>query len=120
QHGYLHNHGPHALYRGGAGIEVLAELGVSYHGQTPSLRGVATRNGRVFTLPVGGRSLLTTRLFGVRARVEAGRQLLALRKVDPSDSRTVREWLDTEFAEPAARDYVEALIRLATYANAPA
>lgn len=119
-HGYLHNHGPHALYRGGAGIEVLAELGVSYHGQTPSLRGVATRNGRVFTLPVGGRSLLTTRLFGVRARVEAGRQLLALRKVDPSDSRTVREWLDTEFAEPAARDYVEALIRLATYANAPA
>jgi phytoene dehydrogenase-like protein len=31
----------------------------------------------------------------------------------------VREWLDQEFEQPAAREYIEAIIRLATYANAP-
>ncbi|WP_343392480.1 FAD-dependent oxidoreductase [Candidatus Amarobacter glycogenicus] len=118
-HGYFHNRGPHALYLGGAAAQVLAELDVSYTGRSPDLSGVAVRNGRAYTLPTSAKSMLTTRLFGVRARLEAGRQLLALRRVDPSDHRTVRQWLDAGFAEPAARDYVAALIRLSTYADAP-
>ncbi len=117
--GYLHNMGPHALYSGGAGVDVLAELGVEYTGSSPDLGGVAVRNGRAFTLPTSGRTLATTRLFGVRSRLEAGRQLLALRKPQEADGRTVRDWLNASFAEPAARDYVEAIVRLSTYANAP-
>lgn len=117
--GYLHNMGPHALYRGGSAEAVLADLEIAYTGRTPSLAGVAVRNGRTFSLPVGGRSLLSTRLFGIRARVEAGRQLYSLRHGYPGDTRTVQEWLDGEFAQPAARDYAAALIRLATYSNAP-
>src|SRR6186713_2261160 len=119
KNGYIHNCGPHALYRGGAGEEVLRELGVEYTGNTPDLNGIAVRRGRTFTLPVGGRSMLTTRLFGVRARVEAGRQALALRKVSTDVTRTVSRWLAEEFREPAAREYLQALIRLGTYANAP-
>ena len=97
-HGYFHNRGPHALYLGGAAAQVLAELDVSYTGRSPDLYGVAVRNGRAYTLPTSAKSMLTTRLFGVRARLEAGRQLLALRRVDPSDHRTVRQWLDAGFA----------------------
>ena len=119
KNGYIHNFGPHALYRGGPGEDVLRELGVEYSGNTPDLDGIAVRRGRAFTLPVGGRSMLTTRLFGVRARVEAGRQALALRKASPDESRTVSQWLADEFREPAAREYLQALIRLGTYANAP-
>lgn len=117
--GYLHNFGPHALYRGSTGFEVLRELGVSFTGGTPDVAGVAIRKGRGYTLPTSARTMLTTRLFGVRARLEAGRQMLALRKITQDDRRTVREWLDQEFEQPAAREYVEAIIRLATYANAP-
>lgn len=116
--GYLHNMGPHALYPGGEGVAVLAELGVAYTGNRPDLAGVAVRRGRAFALPVGGRSLLTTRMFGVRARLEAGRQLLALPKTPADDTRTLAEWLATEFTQPAARDYASALGRVATYSNA--
>jgi phytoene dehydrogenase-like protein len=116
--GFLHNMGPHALYPGGSAEQVLAELGVTYTGRKPDLAGVAIRNGRAFTLPVGGRSLVTTRLFGVRARVEAGKQLFALQRGMDGDTRTVAEWLET-FSQPASRDYAAALIRVATYGNAP-
>ena len=102
--GYLHNFGPHALYRGSTGLEVLRELGISFTGGTPDVAGVAIRRGRPYTLPTGARTMLATRLFGVRARVEAGRQMLALRKITGDDRRTVREWLDHEFEQPAARE----------------
>lgn len=35
--GYFHDMGPRALYRGGAAVEVLAELGISYSGHAPDL-----------------------------------------------------------------------------------
>ncbi len=116
--GYLHNMGPHALYPGGNAESVLAELGVGFTGRKPDLAGVAVRGGRTYTLPAGGRSLMTTRLFGVRARIEAGRQLLALQRGFPNDTRTVAEWL-AEFSNPVARDYVAALLRVGCYADAP-
>jgi len=117
--GYRHNRGPHALYRGGAAEAVLAELGVSYTGTSPSLSGVAYHRGRTYALPVNGRSMATTRLFGLRSRVEASRLLLSLRKVAPTDTRTISEWLDQESSQPTARAYVEAIVRLSCYANAP-
>ncbi|MGE0601100.1 MAG: phytoene desaturase family protein [Dehalococcoidia bacterium] len=116
--GYYHNMGPHALYPAGAGLEVLTELGIRYTGGSPDVKGVAVRNGRAYTLPTSGRTMVSTRLFGVRARLEAGRQLLAMGRPHEQSATTVREWLDT-FSEPAARDYLEAIVRLATYSNAP-
>jgi phytoene dehydrogenase-like protein len=117
RNGYLHNLGPHALYQGGSATSVLEELGVSYFGGRPDVQGVAVRRGKTFRLPVGGRSLLTTRLFGVRARVEAAQQLLVLRRA-AQDAQPMREWL-SGVSQPAAREYIEAITRLATYANAP-
>lgn len=118
QQGYRHNLGPHALYAGGAGVSVLDELGVRYPGNQPDLAGVAVRNGKTFTLPVAGRSLMTTRLLGMRSRVEAGTHLAGLRK-RTDDGRTVAAYLRDDFKQEGARQYVEALIRLTTYADAP-
>src|SRR5690606_35377374 len=111
----------HAFYQGGEGVEVLAELGVTYTGATPNVAGSAIRNGRLFTMPAGGRSLMTTRLLGMRDRVEAARLLFAFRKLAGEAPRgiSVTQWLDSEGHQQAARQYVEALIRLSSYANAP-
>lgn len=117
--GYLHNMGPHALYQGGAGVEVLAELGVAYTGNSPVLGGVAVRSGRAFTLPASARSMVATRLFGLGARLQASSHLFSLRNITASDHRTVREWLDSKVSDPGAREFLEALFRLATYSNAP-
>lgn len=119
--GVLHNLGPHAFYRGGAAEEVLAELGVTFTGGNPNGMGVAIRNGRLAALPRDARTMLTSRLFRLRDRAEAGTQLMTLRGGDPEvlRGRTVARYLRDEFHHDASRDYVEAVVRLATYANAP-
>jgi phytoene dehydrogenase-like protein len=120
--GFLFNRGAHALYRGFAGELALADLGVTYNGKLATQAGsAALRGGRKHVLPVGASGMLTTRLFGMRARLEATHFLAGLRGLDPApfDTMTVREWLDGHLHQPAARDYVEALFRLSGYVNAP-
>src|SRR2546428_4044375 len=69
QEGFYLNIGPHALYRGGRGIEVLRELGVEPHGRVPSVSGAfAVKDGAKHTFPAGAVSLLTTSLFGLSAK----------------------------------------------------
>ena len=64
QDGFYLNIGPHALYRGGRGIEVLGELGVKVQGRVPSVSGgFAVKGGTRHTFPAGILSLLTTSLF---------------------------------------------------------
>jgi phytoene dehydrogenase-like protein len=120
--GFLFNRGAHALYRGFAGARALADLGVTYAGNYREAGSAALRRGRRHILPAGAVGMLTTRLFGMRARLEATHFLAGIRGLDaaPFDSVTVREWLDSHFRQPAARDFVEALFRVSGYANAPA
>lgn len=119
--GVLHNLGPHAFYRGGAAEEVLADLGVTFRGRSPNGMGVALRGGRSAALPRDARTMLTSRLFRLRDRAEAGAQMMTLRRADPESmrGRTVARYLREELVHDTSRDYVEAIIRLATYANAP-
>ena len=119
--GVLHNLGPHAFYRGGAAEEVLSELGVTFTGGSPNGMGVVLRDGRTAVLPRDARTMLTSRLFRLRDRAEAGARMMTLRGADPESmrGRTAARYLREEFAHDASRDYVEAIIRLATYANAP-
>lgn len=119
--GVLHNLGPHAFYRGGAAEEVLADLGVIFTGSSPNGMGVCLRGGRTAALPRDARTMLTSRLFRLRDRAEAGARMMTLRGADPESmrGRTVARYLREEFTHDISRDYVEAVIRLATYANAP-
>jgi phytoene dehydrogenase-like protein len=120
--GFSFNLGPHALYRHGAAATVLHELGVAYTGKLPALSGAyAIRRGAKQTLPQGFVSLLTTGLLGLPAKLEVMRLLGALSKIDASriTHSSVREWLAQTLRQDEARQLVEALLRLATYANEP-
>jgi phytoene dehydrogenase-like protein len=122
QDGYLLNFGPHALYRGGRGIEVLEELGVAVHGKMPSVSGAfAVKGGVKHTFPAGFVSLLTTSLFGPAAKFETARLLAALSKIDAGAVANVslRDWVDSNISHEAVREFLLTTFRIATYTNAP-
>jgi phytoene dehydrogenase-like protein len=116
------NIGPHALYRGGQGIKVLRELDVQFNGGVPIASGAyAVENGTKHALPGGFVSLLTTSLLRLPAKLETARLLASFQKIDAHALQhvTVRHWLDDAIRQPAVRRLVQALFRVATYANAP-
>lgn len=120
--GFSFNLGPHALYRRGAAAVALRELDVTYTGKLPALTGAyAIQRGAKQTLPQGLVSLLTTGLLGLPAKLEMVRLLGALGKIDARQIRhlSVREWLAQTLRQDESGQLVEALFRLATYANEP-
>jgi len=122
QEGFYLNIGPHALHRGGRGIEVLRELGIEPHGRVPSVSGAfAVKDGAKHTFPAGAVSLLTTSLFGLSAKLEAARLLASIGRIDGNRFMgiSVREWLDRTLSHSEVKDFVLAAFRVATYANAP-
>ncbi len=122
QDGFYLNIGPHALYRGGRGLEVLGELGVKVQGRVPSVSGgFAVKGGTKHTFPAGTVSLLTTGLFNLSAKLETARLLASLAKIDGNAvmNMSVREWLDAEISHADVKDFLLAVFRVSTYANAP-
>src|SRR5947199_1641978 len=122
QDGFHFNIGPHALYRGGRGIEILRELGVTPSGRMPAVSGAfAIKDNTRHTFPSGITSLLTTGLFGLSAKLEAMRWLASLAKIDAGSLMHVslREWLDRHITHREVQDFLMAAIRIATYTNAP-
>jgi phytoene dehydrogenase-like protein len=121
--GFRFNIGPHALYRRSHGVEVLKDLGVSFSGRAPNASGgYAIDGGAKHALPGGFLSLLTTGLFGLSAKLETGRLLAALGRIDPVPLQNVSldAWLERDVRHPDVRRLLGALVRLSTYANAPA
>ncbi|HSQ18746.1 MAG TPA: FAD-dependent oxidoreductase, partial [Blastocatellia bacterium] len=122
QEGFYLNIGPHALYRGGRGIEVLRELGVHPRGRVPSVSGgFAIKDGIKHTFPAGAISLFTTSLFGLSAKLETARLLRSIGSLDGTDLMdvSVSEWLDQTFSHREVKEFVLAAIRVASYTNAP-
>jgi phytoene dehydrogenase-like protein len=119
RHGFRFNLGAHAFYRGGAGAAVYRELGIAIHGARPGTRATALLAGEEFSLPVSWISLLTTSLLTFPAKLEIARTLWRIRRADPRQfaDMTVREWLDAHVSNDRTRQVLEALIRLATYAD---
>lgn len=114
------NLGAHAVYRGGPGIHVLRELGVSLTGGSPGQCGVlAVRAGRLHTFPAGFVSLLTTGLLSAREKVEAARLLAGLRQLDtaPLARVALRDWLHESVSSPVVRELVAAVVRVSTYTD---
>lgn len=122
QDGFLLNIGPHALYRGGRGIDVLRELGIEPRGKVPAVSGAfAIKDGVKHTFPVGLASLLTTSLFGLSAKLETARFLASLPKLNGNAVMHVslREWLDSNISHREVQDFLLTAFRIATYTNAP-
>jgi phytoene dehydrogenase-like protein len=121
RHGYRFNLGPHAFYRNGLGWNVLRELGIPVRGGVPKPRGVAILGNEHYKLPSAPWSLLTTSLFGLKAKAQAAALLLRIRRIDPKPfaAMTVREWIDANTSDDRLRQVLEALFRLATYSDRP-
>jgi len=122
QDGFYFNIGPHALYRGGRGIEILRALGITPSGQVPAVSGAyAIKDNQKHTFPSGITSLLTTGLFGLSAKLEAMRWLASLARLDTDSLMRVslREWLEGHITHREVQDFFIAAMRIATYTNAP-
>ena len=120
--GFAFNIGPHALYRKMDGLRVLRDLGVEPRATQPGLRGAhLVKGGRLYALPAGVGSLLTSPLLDWRGKLELGMFLGTVGKLDPRplEGLTLREWDDRALACPSARQLVEVLIRTASYADDP-
>jgi phytoene dehydrogenase-like protein len=117
--GYRFNLGAHAFYRGGAGAAVYRELGIPVRGQVPKPRALAILGDEEFRLPTTWFSLLSTSLLSLRGKHQMSMALLHIRRFGGTRAGavTLREWLDARLSDQRARQVLEALIRLATYAD---
>src|SRR4051794_13700351 len=109
------NRGAHALFKGGPGTEVLARFGITPKGSNPNVRG-----GRI---RVGDRTapFYSAKLLGQRGRVEVGRVLSGMPRWKPERFAGISagEWLDDLDLSMRGRQFVEMLVRTATYAADP-
>ena len=120
--GFSFNVGPHALYRSGAGMRVLAELGITPQGAPPQPSGGhAVRDGVKHAFPSGFLSLVSTGLLSLPGKMEVAKLLGRIGSIDPApwQSKTVDEMLAAIARRDEVRQLLRALLRLATYGNAP-
>ncbi len=120
--GFSFNVGPHALYRGDAGMRVLRELGIEPRGATPlPSGGHAVRAGVKHPFPAGFLSLVSTGLLSLSGKLEVARLLSRIQTLDaaPWQRSTVSQWLAAVSRRDDVRQLLGALVRLTTYGNAP-
>jgi phytoene dehydrogenase-like protein len=119
RHGYRFNLGAHAVYRAGAAARVYRELGIPLIGGVPKRRGLALLNGSEHSLPISIVSFFTSSLLSAGAKLEMIKVLWRLRSLDMTTlgAMTVRQWLDGNVRDSRLRQFLEALIRLANYAD---
>lgn len=117
--GFRFNLGAHALYRAGGAASVYRELGIPLRGGTPKAAGVALVDGDEYKLPIRPWSILTSGLLSASAKLELASLMIRVRRIDPRrfEGMTTREWLDQHVSDARLRQFVEALIRLATYSD---
>lgn len=120
-HEFHFNLGAHAFYLGGPGELILRDLGIVLTGGKPPVGGLADARGKLHPLPSSPMSLLTTSLLNVPGRSELARLLAAFPGVDASElmNETVRKWVEKAVWQSESRMLMFALLRLATYVNAP-
>lgn len=117
--GFRFNLGPHAFYRFGPGWRVFHELGIPVRGRVPDGSGVAMLGDDRYRFPGNFVSLLTTNLLPIGARAEAAKLFFRIRRLDAKRfaGMTVAQWLDANVSNARVRQTLEALFRLATYAD---
>lgn len=116
--GFRFNLGPHALYRAGAALRVLARLGVKPTGGIPAQAGShALLAGRLHTLPRGAVTLMTTDVLSLAGKLEVAKLLAGLARIDTRSlgALSLREWLETRLTRKDGRALLAALIRVSTY-----
>lgn len=121
--GFVFNRGPRALYVGGVADQTLTSLGIDLtRGGPPNLAGAgAVDGGTIHVMPQGPGTALRTSLMSAGEKFAFAKAFTRIPRIDPATvvGRTVSEWLDDIGMAGAPRRMMEALIRVATYTNAP-
>jgi phytoene dehydrogenase-like protein len=118
EEGFALNEGAHAIYEAGAARRVLSSLGIHPRGGAPSASGgLAVVGDAMHTLPGGPVSLLSTGLFDLGAKLEAGKLLAGLGRIDAAAFRSIpfSQALDRICVRPSVRALVAMLGSVSTY-----
>ncbi len=117
--GYYFNRGVHALYTGGAASEVLQELGITYRHGSPKAT-FALQQGKLYPLPTGPRSLVSSNLLDLGDKLSFARLLASLSKLQPQKLAhvSVQEWLESAVRRPQVRRVLTGLARTFVYSAA--
>ena len=115
--GFLLNQGPHALYRGGQAYQIMTDLGLTPSGQRPPSAGLIRMGGTPHLAPSGIISLLRTKAFGLRTKIELAGVLARLPRLEPQEfaNRTAQEWISEAVSSETAMSFLRSLTRLTTY-----
>lgn len=116
--GYSLNLGPHALYRGGIAARTFTNWGIPFSGGNPVGSGTVLVCGKEIHPAVKDlRSLLTSRLFAAREKLEVAQLLGALNSANADPGETIVQWLDRRIRSELVRDYFAMVVRVATYSG---
>lgn len=121
RYGYFFNQGPHALYAGGAGTQVLQELGIAFRGGTPPPARIhLEQDGRLYAMPGDMRTLLKTRLLTFSEKMAFGRLMMQLPGLDAEAvaQMSTLAWVEQQSSSPVLRDALLTLLRVGSYTAA--
>lgn len=120
--GVTFNSGPRAWYLGGPGAAELDALGIRPRGSPPlASTGHVLVGGRRHLMPATPGQLLRTGALRARSKVAVASLLARVPRMEAGSlvGRTVDEWLADIGLAPDAAALVRAIVRLATYVDAP-
>jgi phytoene dehydrogenase-like protein len=117
--GFIFNRGIHALYSGGVASEVLADLDVSFSGDSPKDIWLL-QNGKLQLSPGTPLALLTSRLFSLADKLELVKILGSLPKLNAHELRSlsVKAWLESKAKRPQVRAFLSSLATTFAYTTA--
>ncbi len=121
-HGVPMNLGAHALYLGGPAERVLRTLGVDFTGGKPSASDAWLCDAEgLFASPTSIFSLATATRFSLKERFALLRFFARLDGLDPASvaGKTTTAWLDGSRHPQKTRRFIDAMVRVSTYSNAP-
>jgi phytoene dehydrogenase-like protein len=118
--GFVFNRGGHALYLGGEGAEVLAELGIAPRGSRPPFRTYKLfAGGELHTFPSAAESPVQTSALGRRGNASLAESLARLLGMNPADqaAKSINELIAAVGVRSDAAAVLRALIRIGTFAS---
>jgi phytoene dehydrogenase-like protein len=112
--GFYFNQGPHALYLTDANDSILKEIGITYTGGIPAVKGYLISGGKKREIAGDYSSWLS-------GKSDGSQFFISPTKMDFSqlESVTEQEWLDKNIHDINDAEIIKTIFRLNTYANDP-
>jgi len=112
--GFYFNQGPHALYLTDANDSIMREIGITYTGGIPGLKGYLIKDGKKHEIAGGYSSWLS-------GKNDGSQFFISPTKIDFSqlEGVTEQEWLDKNIHDKNDAEIIKTIFRLNTYGNDP-